>query len=350
MNCIFGSEEKFTIHRIGEYAYMPVHKFLIYEARSAPASEADIFVLKIGEEVFGHIRRKDRARAVEWKPGVELTELDFFTVADDDGSDETCLRLDVVTDRGRSSHCNTAITIEAVYGGRTVKIPPTRVFAWCGKRRNTMLQMFQREIRETRKAIEALEQSIATHSADEYFCKSAQYDLQRKKSHLERVRAGNWSSVDDDGNIVQTVVFHRREFDETRQLAFYRNLFQARRIDKTLPGLDRSFTQGDYATIRVPKEAVEMIIENVQSPDSITWQKDSSVFISQNRSVTYGPDMCAVVSKVSDLAHELYAYPELLKSPNKRVDVHVCMFNDDPGSLSNCVLVIDPSVDAPVAV
>lgn len=136
------STDQYTIRRIGDYSYYPVFKFLIYEPDELTIKRpSDEFHLSIGKfKDVAVIRRSMHTRQVEWKPGVFLTELDFFTVrgttlkwcnAKDDS--DKCIGFDYLQGNGREEG---KITIDAVYGiTAPVSIKPSRVFAWCSPQR-----------------------------------------------------------------------------------------------------------------------------------------------------------------------------------------------------------------------
>lgn len=325
-------EETYTIERVGEYISRPVYKFLVYEKPTTPKSDTDIFLLKIGPETFGYIRRREHARPVFWSEQATLTELDFFTVVD---HADKCLRLDVMANR---RDCCTKVTIDAIYQGLKVRIPPSRVFAWCDTPRDIPRDMLNDEIQETEIDIVYLQQKIDI-AKDEEACARYQEMLNQSMAKKERLQNGLHTPEEVLGKVSQLVEVHRIRAggidNDSKVVSFFRDGFELMDYTRRLPAISDDIRDGDYFTVSVPKEAAQMIINNVRDPRFEFCEEEEAgtcVVVKHRRagsnSMMAMSDMYIMLERIVRLMHGVIETPELLLRDVEKFDINLCLYGN----------------------
>lgn len=312
-----------TIERVGEYASMPVYKFLIYETQKV-TSERDIFVLKIGTQRLGYITRVSGTRPVEWKPGVVLTELNFFSVV----GEWVCMRFDVIARRAE----DTRISITAIYCGLHERISPSRVFAWCERqRRDVRKDMLNDELRVMDCEVVYWQRRIRHAVTDDERSEvSAMHTAAVEK--LARLTSGTQFAGDVPGQVTQLVTIYHAPEGETLKLAhFTPEGLRLESIDTYLVlSSDARLRCGDYVTVKAPKETVPMIIESVRDPRFFFWQRDSCMVIEHRRSNCSNTsfEIIDLFDKIELLARDVGKHPELLLKGDEFMDIHLILLGN----------------------
>lgn len=332
--------------QVGCYPKYPVHKFAVYEFYPVNRRDpGDIFRLQINGVTYAEVRRDSHASTeTEWTTGVPLTEIDFFKIvmeceiANKELDDHRgCLCLDTLASRD-NGNVGVKISIHYKHLGDFMSVHTLRVFAWCHvddavrqKHRRREIEFAEAELRKSEHNVLVQERILALQTRWTNLANHQQRYIDLLRDETKEVNLVLRKPVE------QVVLFnhlnHRQklikmelgpmEFKNKGEVTFY----------DTRTGIDYEFFEslndGDYVTVKVPKEMAEVFIRN-STARAYTRISDAEFAFDRGAKFEFNEiaKMLNIVKLLVDQARCTAYYSDLLVSPEEQAQVHVTIMGD----------------------
>lgn len=344
------TESRFEIQRVGAWPSLPVHKFLVYEKRDEESkSPFDRFILSAGTRQWACIRRCDFTRQVEHRPGVFLTELDFFKIMD---AGNECIRFDILKIAKR-------IAISVDYDKDRAKtgcahqlfdIPQHLIHAWCGPAIESFDEL-QSKIAKLTNQITKYESKLvqATRENDDRTIGKQRGKLANAVMEREQLMR----KLNTEAKVAQhtILVHHCHDMDELWRVKINQqaiHVLDSFRFNRSVgDGLESFLTAvtGDYITVKVPRAELQLVIGDLTFANFLWRDATYNTIVAIPTLVDHHTSPLERLQQTFNLVvslraqtKEIYDYPELMDPSNETVDINVSLHG---GGFIRCVTVVE---------